>query len=89
LILRKTCRLCLNCETVIVHQAEIESAIKASVGQAAATAPDYLVLGTVGSRVWRQGLSGDLSMDELVRNMADFKAHLQITYTAGGWCPAT
>ena len=89
LILRKTCRLCPNCETVIVHQAEIESAIKASVGQAAATAPDYLVLGTVGSRVWRQGLSGDLSMDELVRNMADFKAHLQITYTAGGWCPAT
>lgn len=35
LILRKTCRLCLNCETVIVHQAEIESAIKASAGRAA------------------------------------------------------
>ena len=89
LILRKTCRLCLNCETVIVHQAEMGSAIKASAGRAAAATPDYLVLGTVGPRVWRQGLSGDVSMNELVRNMADFKAHLQIEYTPGGWYPPT
>jgi len=88
LILRKTCRLCLNCETVIVHQAELESVIKASTGQDAAT-PDYLALGTVGPRVWRQGLSGNVSVDELVRNMADFKAHLQIRYTPGGWYPPT
>jgi hypothetical protein len=88
LILRKTCRLCLNCDMVIVHQAEIESAIKTSAGQAAA-APiaDYLVLGTVGPRVWRRGLSGGVGIDELVRNMADFKAHLQIEYTPGGWYP--
>ena len=87
LILRKTCRLCLNCEMVIVHQAEIESVIKALAGQAAAATPDYLVLGTVGPRVWRQGLSGDVNLDELVRNMADFKAHLQVQYTPGGWYP--
>ena len=89
LILRKTCRLCFNCQTLIAHQAEIESAIKTSAGQAAATTPDYLVLGTVGPRVWRQGLSGDVRIDELVRDMADFKAQLQIKYTAGGWYPPT
>ena len=89
LILRKTCRLCLHCETVIVHQAEIESEIKTSAGQAAGATPDYLVLGTVGPRVWRQGLSGQMGIDELVRNMADFKTHLQIKYTPGGWYPAT
>lgn len=87
LILRKTCRFCLDCKTVIAHQAEIELAMKASAGQAAATAPYYLVLGTVGPPVWRQGLSGEVSMDELVRNMADFKARLQIKYTPGGWYP--
>ncbi len=87
LILRKTCRLCLDCETVIAHQAEIELAMKASAGQAAAATPDYLVLGTVGPRVWRQGLSGDVRINELVRNMADFKAHLQIESTPGGWFP--
>src|SRR5271157_2194229 len=75
LILRKTCRLCVFCESVIVHQAEIESAIKASAGQAAASRPDYLALGTVSPQVWRRGLSGAVRMDELVRNMADFKAH--------------
>ena len=53
LILRKTCRLCLHCETVVAHQAEIESAIQASAEQAAAATPDYLVLGTVGQRAWR------------------------------------
>jgi len=65
------------------------SAIKASAGRAAAATPDYLVLGTVGPRMWRQGLSGDVKIDELVRHMADFKAHLQIKCTAGGWYPAT
>ena len=89
MILRKTCRLCLNCETLTVHQAEIESAIKTSVGQPAAATPDYLVLGTVEPRVWRKGLSGDVGIDELVRNMADFKAHLQIESTPGGWYPPT
>jgi hypothetical protein len=89
LILRKTCRLCLNCETVIAHQAEIESAIKGSVGQAAAATPDYLVLGTASPQVWRKGLSGDMGINELVRNMADFKAYLQIQYTPGGWYPPT
>jgi hypothetical protein len=88
LILRKTCRLCLPCEVVIVHQAEIEAEIKASAGQGAAATPDYLVLGTVSPRVWRQGLSGDMKIDELVRDMADFKAYLQIDYTPGGWYPA-
>ena len=87
LTLRKTCRLCVVCETVIAHQAEIESAIKASAGQATGAVPDYLVLGTVNPRVWRQGLSGAVSLDVLRRNMADFKAHKQIKYTPGGWYP--
>jgi hypothetical protein len=89
MILRKTCRLCLNCETLIAHQAELESVIKASVGQKAAAPPDYLVLGTVGPKVWRQGMSSEVKLDELFRNMADFKAHLQIEYTPGGWYPST
>jgi hypothetical protein len=89
LILRKTCRLCLNCEMVIAHQAEIESAIRASARQAPTATPDYLVLGTVGPRVWRQGLSGDMKIDEMVRNMADFRAYLEIKYTPGGWYPPT
>jgi len=72
---------------VIVHQAEMESAIRASPGQAAAATLDYLVLGTVEPRVWRQGMSRRVSLGELVHHMADFKAYLQIKSTPGGWYP--
>lgn len=86
-ILRKTCRLCLPCQMVIAHQAEIESEIRVSAGPAATAMPDYLVLGTVDPRVWRQGMSSEMNIDDLVRHMADFKAHLDIEYTPGGWYP--
>jgi hypothetical protein len=86
LILRKTCRLCLPCEMVIAHQAELESAIRASTGHTS-TGIEYLVLGTATPQVWRRGLSGDMKIDELIRNLADFKSHLNIEYAPGGWYP--
>ena len=88
-VLRKTCRLCVNCELVIVHQAELEPLIAASVGQAIATKPKYLVLGTVDPRVWRRGLSDGVVVDELTQYMADFKAYMNVEYTPGGWYRST
>ena len=88
-VLRKTCRLCVDCELVIVHQAEIEPLIAASVGRAVAAKPKYLVLGTVDPRVWRRGLSGSVVVDELIQHMADFKAYMTVEYTPGGWHRST
>lgn len=88
-ILRKTCRLCVNCEMVIVQRAEIEPLIAASAGRGAAAKPEYLVLGTVDPRLWRRGLSGSVVVDELIEHMADFKAYISIEYTPGGWYPST
>ncbi len=87
LVLRKTSRLCVGCDLLIVHQDELEPLIaERSHGPGAgADVPDYLVLGTVDLRLWRKGLSGGVSVDELVEQMADFKAYLQIEYTPGGW----
>jgi len=89
LVLRKTSRLCVGCDLLIVHQDEIEPLIgerfhgpRSGVG-----VPDYLVLGTVDLRLWRKGLAGAVSVDELVEHMADFKAYLEIEYTPGGWYP--
>lgn len=87
LVLRKTCRLCLRCEMLIAHQAEVEASIRVTTGDAG-TPPEYLVLGTTSPQMWRRGLSGDMSIDELVRDMADFKSHLDIEYTPGGWYPS-
>ena len=89
LVLRKTSRLCVGCDLLIVHQDQLEPLIaERSHGPGSGgDVPDYLVLGTVDLRLWRKGLAGAVAVDELVEHMADFKAYLQIEYTAGGWYP--
>jgi len=83
-------RLCLACDMVIVHQQELELLIAARLREVEGPgrALDYLVLGTVASDVWRRGLTGGVSFDELVRNMADFRKHMQIEQIGRGWAPA-
>ena len=89
-ILRKTCRLCLACDMLIVHQDELEPLIAARLLGRKATSRrlEYLVLGTVDSRVWRRGLAGGVSLDEMLQHMADFRRYMQIEQTGGGWQPA-
>ena len=89
-VLRKTCRLCIACDMVIVHQYELEPLIAARLrGREAANRPlDYLVLGTVDPQVWRKGLSEGVSFDELLLHMADFRRHMQVEQAGRGWEPA-
>ena len=89
-VLRKSCRLCVVCDMVIVHQDELEPLITARLPRRkwASGPPQYLVLGTVDLRVWRMGLAGGLSVDELLQHMADFSGYMQIDYTGRGWQPA-
>ena len=46
-LLNKSCRLCVLCETLIVHQAELEHVV-AAAGWGAGR--EYLVLGTIDRR---------------------------------------
>ncbi len=87
-VLRKTCRMCVNCELVIAHQDEIESQLAAAIPPGTRQEPEYFVLGAVEPRLWRRGLCSALMMDELIERMADFKAHMQLEHTPGGWRPA-
>ena len=88
-ILRKSCRVCVSCDMLIVHRAELEPLIRARQRniEGSSRVLDYLVLGTVDSRVWRRGLTGGVSFDELLRNMADFSRHMQIEQIGRGWEP--
>ena len=83
-MLRKTCRLCVDCEILIAHQAEIEQLIYA-LEQGKPEKREYLVLGTLGTKTWRRGLTGNVTVQELVDHMADFKDYMRIDYTPGGW----
>jgi hypothetical protein len=89
LVLRKSCRLCPSCEMIIVHQDELEPLIAASFpsGSAVGKRLDYLIIGTVEMRSWRQGLAAGSSIDEITAHMADFKHELELEVTPGGWRP--
>jgi len=64
-MLRKTCRLCVVCEMLVAHRAEIEQLADGLV-QAKAEKREYVVLGTLGTKTWRRGLSGSVTVQELV-----------------------
>ena len=89
-VLRKSCRLCVACDMVIVHQDELERIITARLPRRKSTSspPEYLVLGTVDLRVWRMGLADGVVLDELLQRMADFSGYMQIDYTGRSWQPA-
>jgi len=88
-VLRKSCRMCIVCDMLIVHQDELEPLIRVRLRNAEGSSRplDYLVLGTVDPLVWRRGLAGGVSFDEVLRHMADFSRHMQIEQIGRGWEP--
>jgi len=82
-LLNKTCRLCVVCETLIVHRAELERVIIASGFSAAAHGQDYVVLGTIDRRTWRRGVAGDAQVADIREHMADFKKYLKVEIVRG------
>jgi hypothetical protein len=84
-IVGKTCRLCVTCDLLIAHGAELARLI-ASSGFADETNPlSYAVLGTADRRVWRRGLVRTIALDEVRDRMADFKRYMRVDFTPGGW----
>jgi hypothetical protein len=84
ILLNKTCRLCLHCETLIVDRAELERVI---VG-AGLDARDYVVLGTIDRRTWRRGLAGETQLLDIREHMADFKKYLKVDVIPRHWEPS-
>lgn len=79
-LLNKTCRLCLACETLIVGRAELEGVISA-VLSATVKPPGYVVLGTIDRRTWRRGLDGHAELPVIREHMADFEQYLKVDFT--------
>jgi hypothetical protein len=84
-LLNKSCRLCLLCETLIVDRAELEHMIIGAGFGAAVHAQDYVVLGTVDRRTWRRGFAGATDLLDVREHMADFKKYLKIEVVPRHW----
>ena len=86
----KTCRYCSRCELIMVHEDELKAELAHTLGQSSADAigEDFVVLGTVEKKVWKEGLTGKaLPLAEALRHVADFTGHYELGYDPGGWAP--
>ena len=83
-LLNKSCRLCLRCETLIVHRVDLRRVIIAA-GLCVVEEPEYIVLGTIDRRTWRRGLDGDAQPADIREHMADFKKYLKVNVIPAHW----
>jgi hypothetical protein len=84
-LLNKTCRLCVICETLIVDRVELESVIITAGPSATDKPPDYVLLGTIDRRTWRRGLGGEGELPDVREHMADFKRYLKVDVVPAHW----
>lgn len=84
LVLGKTCRVCLRCETLIAHKSEIDALLSTVV---ASVEPNYVVLGTANRQTFRRGLAGGTSLADVRAHTSDFKSYWSVRVTPGGWYP--
>jgi hypothetical protein len=76
--LNKTCKFCPLCDLLIAHQDEIEGFLAAYFSQ---NNPDvvgnaYLVMGTEEKVAWRRGMRSQLSGEELLEHLHDFRDYV-------------
>jgi len=84
-LLNKTCRLCVICETLIVDRVALESVIIDGGFSATVKPTGYVVLGTIDRHTWRRGQIGDAELSEIRERMADFKKYLKIDVVPAHW----
>jgi hypothetical protein len=88
-VLNKTCRYCPDCDLLIAHQDEIESALAQLFDRydPSAIGNDYLVLGTVERQAWHVGMKQPKDIPDMLEHLHDFKEVRRIEVQPGGWYP--
>jgi len=86
LSLNKTCRYCPYCDLLIAHQNDVEHFLACyfSEQKPEAVGNDYLVLGTMDRPAWKRGTQQQLSLQEMLEELHDFKEVVTFKVT-GGW----
>jgi len=89
-VLGYTCRYCPDCDLLIAHQDQIEGLLASLFDELdpSVIGNDYLVIGTVERKIWREGLKQPKSIDEMLEHLHDFKEVWTVEYRPAGWYPA-
>jgi len=89
LTLGKTCRYCPKCEFIIAHQNDLEHYMTEIFAEShpEVLGNDYFVVGTVETKVWREGMVKPLKIEKLLEHTADIKDRMVLHYEQRGWGP--
>ena len=89
LTLGKTCRYCPKCEFIIAHQDDLEHYMTEAFSESypEIIGNDYFVVGTVETKVWREGMVEPLKIEKLLEHTADIKDRMVLHYEQRGWAP--
>jgi hypothetical protein len=87
--LNYTCRYCSRCDLLIAHQHEIEKYLTDLFTQLdpSVIGNDYLILGTMERKAWRENMKHPKPAAEMRANIHDFKSRQTIQSSMGGWFP--
>ena len=86
MVLNKTCRYCPGCDLLIADKDEgfepcwrqyFQRTAREVVGN------DYLVVGTVDRADWRRGMEGDMTPQDMIKVLHDFKDVVQFKFVGG------
>ncbi len=90
--LNYTCRYCKHCDLLIAHKHEVEHLLTNMFSQRdpGAIGNEYLIMGTVEKKAWREGLTQPKAVTEILSSHAHiFKTYYQeLRSTRPGWYPA-
>lgn len=86
-VLGYTCRYCPDCDLLIAHQDEIEGLLANLFAELdpSVVGNDYLVLGTVERKPWRESLKQPKGIEEMLEHLHDFKEVRTVEYQPAGW----
>lgn len=86
LSLNKTCRYCPRCDLLIAHQDDVEHLLASIFTEKMpeVVGNDYLVLGTEDRPAWKRGTQQQMTPQESLEALHDFKEVVTFKVT-GGW----
>jgi hypothetical protein len=91
LALNYTCRYCQACDLLIAHKYEIEHLLTEMFRQydSEIVGNDYLIIGTVETATWREGLQRPKTVAEMLPQASDFAEYYEeLRVTQPGWYKA-
>ncbi|WP_414578374.1 hypothetical protein [Anabaena sp. CCY 9402-a] len=88
-ILNKQCKYCSVCDLIITKKQELEAltAIGMSQSNPHIIGNDYLVMGTVDRKDWKEGSQNALPLPDLIERMYVFKDVWDFDIIPAGWYP--